>query len=554
MSEPTPLRPAATRNALLCVLALLTLVVYWSCLDHSFVNYDDPDYVTQNPHVQAGLTLRGVRWACTSRDCANWHPLTWLSLELDATLFGGQNARGFHCINVLLHTVNTVMLFWVLSAMTGAVWRSAVVAALFALHPLHVESVAWVAERKDVLSTLFWMLTLAAYLAYVRRPRVGRYLLVMLTLGSELMAKPMLVTLPFVLLLLDYWPLRRSDSVRQLVLEKVPLFALVLASCALTFLVQRRSQAVASLERFPLDVRVGNALLAYATYLGKTFWPLHLAVFYPHPGATISIVSVLAAASLLLVITVLVLGPGRHWPYLAVGWLWYLGTLVPVIGLVQVGNQAMADRYTYVPLIGVFLALTWGASDLARAWHMPRFVLAAGTVAVLAACVILTRTQEAYWKDDLSLYPHTIAVTQRNVLAHYNLGKALKDLGRPAEAETEYRTAIELAPTDAKIHNNLGNVLTDLGRREEALTEFRQAIALDFETALPHLNLGRALLEEGRFAEALASLQRGHELGSRDPHWPYPSAEWVREAEWFVEWDRKLPAVSVQMATILGRG
>jgi tetratricopeptide (TPR) repeat protein len=221
---------------------------------------------------------------------------------------------------------------------------------------------------------------------------------------------------------------------------------------------------------------------------------------------------------------------------------------------VQVGNQAMADRYTYVPLIGVFLMLTWGVSDLARAWRLPRSVLAAGTTAVLAACIVLTRAQAGHWKDDLSLYAHTIAVTEGNVLAHYNLGKALKDLGRPAEAEAEYRAGLSLAPTDARIHNNLGNVLTDLGRREEAMAEFRQAIALDFETALPHLNLGRALLEVGRFTEALASFERGHELGSRDPHWPYPSAEWVREAKWFVEWDRKLPAVSVQMATILGRG
>jgi Tfp pilus assembly protein PilF len=550
MSQDSRLsRDALAALFLSVALALLTLLVYCRSFDHAFVNYDDPVYVYQNHHVQAGLTAEGIRWAFTTFDHANWHPLTWLSLQLDATLYGPEKAGGFHVTNVLLHTANTLLLFWVLSNMTGAVWRSAVVAALFALHPLHVESVAWVAERKDVLSTMFWMLTLAAYLAYVCRPSVGRYLLVMLTLGLGLLVKPMLVTLPFVLMLLDYWPLQRVrewTTLRPLVLEKLPLFALVLASCVLTFLAQRQGRAVASFELLPVPVRAANALLAYVSYLAQLFWPLHLAVYYPHPGTTVSVMMASAAGLLLLLITGLVLGPGRRWPYLAVGWLWYVGTLVPVIGLIQVGGQAMADRYTYVPLIGLFVLLTWGVSDLARGWRLPRAVLVGTVALVLSACVGLTWVQLGHWKNTLTLWEHAIAVTENNARAHYNLGTALRDQNRREEALIEYRKAVEcdprsvlahnnlgtelahtsrfeealaeyrkaldLDPNFAQAHNNVGSVLQDLGEPQQALVEFRKAIALDPDYAMAHSNLGTALQRLGRFEGALTEFRRAVKL------------------------------------------
>jgi tetratricopeptide (TPR) repeat protein len=529
--------------AISVALAALTLLVYGRTGTFPFVAYDDGAYVFENQQVQGGLSAAGVRWAFTTFACANWHPLTWLSLQLDWQLFGGQPA-GFHLTNVVLHTANTLLLFGVLTRLTGAVWRSAVVAALFALHPLHVESVAWVSERKDVLSTLFWMLTLAAYVSYVRRPGVCRYLLVLLALGLGLLAKPMLVTLPFVLLLLDYWPLRRwpDCSLRHLLLEKAPLFVLVLASCVVTYLAQLRGQAVAPLEAFPLAARLENALLAYTGYLGKMLWPTHLAVYYPHPRQDVSGARALGAGLFLVVITVLVLGPGRRRPYLAVGWLWYLGTLVPVIGLVQVGGQAMADRYTYVPLIGLFLLLVWGVADLAEAYRVPHRSLAGAAALVLSACVVLTWVQVGHWKSTLRLWEHTVAVTENNFMAHVTLGthyyqqgmlsdarrefkkalaldpgvaephanlaKVYGDLGLGQQAVAEYRQAVALDPQNPVFHNNLGSLLRDLGRPEEALAESRRAIALDPTYVAPHNNLGIVFAELGRHEEALAEFRR----------------------------------------------
>jgi tetratricopeptide (TPR) repeat protein len=529
MSRDEPISRDRVVELFVCAaLALVTVLVYCRCFDHPFINLDDPAYISENRHVQAGLTADSVRWAFTTFDCANWHPLTWLSLQLDCVLYGGLKAGGFHGTNVLLHTVNTLLLFLVLGRLTGAVGRSAVVAGLFALHPLHVESVAWVAERKDVLSTLFWMLTLAAYLFYVRRPSVRRYLLVVLALALGLMAKPMLVTLPCVLLLLDYWPLGRwrrgppaaaPASARppalcwgQLVLEKVPLFALVLASCVLTLLAQSRGRAVMSFESFPLDVRFGNALLAYVAYLGKMLWPLHLAILYPHPGTPAFVGQVLGAGVLLVVLTVLVLGPGRTRPYLAVGWLWYLGTLVPVIGLVQVGVQALADRYTYVPLIGLFLLLTWGVTDLMIALRLPWFVQAGTAALVLSACVALTWTQLGYWSSDFRLWEHAVAVTDRNALAHANLGGLLRQQSQWEEAAAEFRQALAIDPKLAPAHNNLGAVLRNLGQWEEAVAEFRQALALDPKLAGAHAGLAVVLADLGRWEEAAAEFRQALEL------------------------------------------
>jgi tetratricopeptide (TPR) repeat protein len=523
-----------TETSVCVALSVLTLLVYCPTFHHPFVNYDDPVYVSQNSHVRSGLTLDGIRWAFTTFDCGNWHPLTWLSLQLDCTLYGGLKPGGFHLTNVLLHTANTLLLFLVFSRMTAEVGRSAVVAALFALHPLHVESVAWVAERKDVLSTLFWMLTLAAYLDYVRRPGTHRYLLVFLSLGLGLLAKPMLVTLPCVLLLLDYWPLRRwrrasepapapagatsslslppPASFSYLIIEKLPLFALVLASCLVTFRAQLQGQAVARLEAFPLTARVGNALLAYVGYLGKMFWPMHLAVYYPHPGPSVSGARVLGAGLLLVILTVLVLGPGRRWPYLAVGWLWYLGTLVPVIGLVQVGSQGMADRYTYVPLIGLFLLLTWGAADLAAAWNLPRHYPIAATAVVLSGCVVLTWFQVGHWQSNQHLWEHAVGVTEKNVLAHMNLGFCYQEQGRISDARREYEKAVAIAPELAVPHVNLGNIFAEVGLADRAADEYQKAIELAPELASPHFALGNLLAQVGRWEEARAEFHKSIDL------------------------------------------
>ncbi len=524
-SQDKPIQPVSLTPASVTVaLTVLTLLVYAPTFQYPFVIYDDPVYVSENPHVRSGLTLEGVRWAFTTFEGGNWHPLTWLSLQLDGTLYGGQNAGGFHLTNVLLHTANTLLLFLVFSRMTGAIGRSAVVAALFALHPLHVESVAWVAERKDVLSTLFWMLTLAAYVNYGRRPGLGRYLQVALALALGLMAKAMLVTLPCVLLLLDYWPLcrwrRASDpapisvSLGRLVVEKLPLFALVLASCVVTFHAQHRSQAVAPLEMFPLTARIGNAVLAYVSYLGKTFWPMRLAAFYPHPGPAVPWAKVLGAALLLVALTVLVLGPGRRWPYLAVGWLWYLGTLVPVIGLVQVGRQGMADRYTYIPLIGLFVLLTWGAADLAAAWRLPRAYPTAAAALVLSACVVRTWFQVGCWQSTQHLWEHAVRATDENVVAYMNLGFCYQGQGRLSDARREYERAVALAPELAVPHVNLGNVFVEAGLLDRAAAEYHKAIDLAPELASPHFALGNLLVRMGRWDEAEAELRKSLDLDS----------------------------------------
>jgi Tfp pilus assembly protein PilF len=558
-------------------LVMLTVLVYCPSFDYPFTHFDDDHYVTQNEHVQAGLSAAGFRWAFTTFDCGNWHPLTWLSLQLDASLYGKDkngalNAGGFHVTNVLLHAASTLLLFLVLAWMTVRVWPSAMVAALFALHPLHVEPVAWVAERKGLLSAFFWMLTLAAYVYYVRRPSVLRYLLVALALILGLMAKPLALTLPAVLLLLDYWPLKRvAWGERQgaseehspaatghwrpatLLLEKLPLVIVALGWFAIAYMAQSGVGALPSFEQYPLPVRIWNGLEAYVIYLGKTVWPIHLAPFYPHPGAAISVGWAIAAGLLLAVITALVLVPGRRWPYLAVGWLWYLITLVPMIGLVQIGGHGMADRYTYVPLIGLFLLLTWGAIDLAAAWRLPRFWLLAGAGMVLFACVATTWTQLAYWKTDGQLWEHALAVTQNNAMAHNNLGmeyfrqdrkpaaeaefekavkinpkvvlfhhnlaSLLRDLGRPEEAAAEFSKAIALNAEDVVLRYNLASVLRDLGRDEEALDEYHTAIKLDPNHPVPHNDFGNLLRDLGRWAEAQSEFQRASEL---DPAYASP--------------------------------
>jgi tetratricopeptide (TPR) repeat protein len=492
-------------------LAAVTLAAYWPAVHHSFVNFDDHEYVYANPAVLDGLNWEGVRWAFTTTHAANWHPLTWLSLQLDASLFGTE-PFGFHLTNVLLHTVNGVLLFWFFLAATGRLWCSATVAGLFALHPLHVESVAWVAERKDVLSTLFLALTLLAYLAYVRRPGPLRYLAVAAALAVGLLAKPMLVTVPCLLLLLDYWPLQRAVRPTRLVAEKIPLFLLVGLSCALTLSAQQG--AVVSVTDCGPLARVGNAQVAYVVYLRKALLPTDLAVFYPHPGNGLPVAQAVGAALLLGLLSLLFLRPYRTQPYLAVGWLWYLGTLVPVIGLVQVGVQALADRYTYIPLIGIFVMLAWGAADLAARRAVPRPALAAVGLAVLAGALVATRWQLQFWRDSEPLWQRVLAVSPPHWMPHRNLGLCLVHQGRRDEAIIQFREAARLAPELRDNHNDLAGSLYWQGQWAEAEKEYLEVLRLAPDLLEARFYLAAALGKQGRLRQARANWE---EVLKRDP-------------------------------------
>lgn len=504
-------------------LAILTLLLYSPTFEYPFIHFDDPEYVFENPHVQAGLSRDGLVYAFTTFDCANWHPLTWLSLELDATIFGGQKAGAFHATNVLLHIANGVLLFVAWARLSGQVWRSAMVAALFALHPLHVESVAWVGERKDVLCTFFWMLSLIAYTSYVRAPNIFRYLLVMLTVALGLLAKPMLVTAPLLFLLLDYWPLQRAGfdsgavSWARLILEKAPLFLLTLASCVVTFVAQNLGQTVATFAKVPLDQRIWNALNSYVAYIANLVWPIKLAPFYPHPGSGVSPAWGLAAGALLLALTVLALALGRRWRYVAVGWLWYLASLVPVIGLVQVGDQALADRYTYVPAIGLFVLATWGISDWMLARRMTRVTMGIVAAVILFACTALTSRQLGYWKDDLTLWQHTIDATQGNWLAQYNLGAIYGKLHRPGDAVRAYQKALESKPDYLNAHHNLGAMLAALGRTDEAMAEYQKVLQIDPEFPSALYNLASLYRDRGEFDKAIAQYEKVIRASPDDP-------------------------------------
>ncbi|HUK14019.1 MAG TPA: tetratricopeptide repeat protein [Thermoanaerobaculaceae bacterium] len=497
-------------------LVAITAIVYAPVGHFGFLNWDDQDYVTDNPHVLHGLTWRGVAWAFTTGHAFNWHPLTWLSHMSDVDLFG-MNPGGHHLTSLVLHLASTVLLFGVLHQMTGARGCSAFVAALFAVHPLHVESVAWVAERKDVLSGLFAMLTLAAYVAYVRRPHVRRYVTLVLVYACGLMAKPMLVTLPFVLLLLDLWPLRRLPATdqgslsawRARVREKMPLFALAAASSVITLLVQRRGGSVVPLDRMPLGFRLENAAVSAVAYVVKMLWPSSLAALYPLPASipgwqVAAATLFLAGASLAAVLQV------RRRPYLFVGWFWYVGMLVPVIGLVQVGGQARADRYTYLPLIGLFIAVAWLIPELPlpeRLRGAPLGVVAVGAVLACAACA---RAYLPSWTNTITLWQRAVEATRDNYRAHDELGIALAREGNVDEAIAHYAEALRIRPDFAPAHNNLGNALTRKGRFGEAVNQFAAALRVDPNYAEAHNGMGGALARQGaldasirEFAEAI---------------------------------------------------
>ena len=489
---------------------MLTLSAFAPVLDNGFTNYDDDVYVTANRHIQQGLGAATVRWAFTTVRAANWHPVTWVSHAIDWTSFGPA-PRGHHATSLALHVGNVVLLFLVLVAMTGAPWRCALAAALFAVHPLHVESVAWVAERKDVLSTTFWLLATAAYVRYARTPSASRMALVTLLMAIGLLAKPMLVTLPLTLLLLDAWPLAREDaSWRGRIVEKLPLMGLAAASAAVTVWAQRAGGAIASVERFPVEIRIANAIRSYAAYLGKTMWPSGLAAFYPHPGArSLSSATVLAALALIAVTACAWRGYRRR-PYLLVGWLWFLVTLVPVIGLVQVGKQGMADRYTYVPLIGPFVAAAWLAAEAGRRVVVP-------AAAIVVTLVVLTRAQVVIWHDSITLFTRAIAVTGGSAPARVNLGAALEDAGDPAAAMRAYEEAVRLDPDNRAAQNRIAGILAREGRLEDAAARYRRVLARHPDDPETESNLGIVLAKSGALDEAIERFRAALALQPAEP-------------------------------------
>jgi len=516
------------------LLALVTLAVYGQVLSHDFLHYDDSIYVTENPTVQEGLSWEGLRWAFTTTYRSNWFPLTWLSHMLDCQLFGLDPA-GHHFTNLLIHVLNTLLLFALLQRMTGAQRRSALVAALFAIHPLHVESVAWVAERKDVLSTFFALLATWFYAGYAqkaggRRTQHRNYGLALLFFAMGLMAKSMLVTLPFLFLLLDYWPLRRFPPApaprrrkkrkqaepratpQSLVWEKLPLFALTLGSAAITFTAQRSGGSVAALEQLSLWRRLDNAVVSYVAYVWKTIVPKDLCAFYPFPATPQPLWQFAAALLLLAGVSYLAVWSWREHRYLAVGWLWYLGTLVPVIGLVQVGEQALADRYTYLPLIGLFIMLSWGAHDLLTRWKADARIFGALGLLLLAALAAPSVRQVAHWKNEKTLFQHAAAVTQGNFTAHNNLGNVFSEEGQHQQAIRHFEAALEIRPDYPKAHNNLANAYLELGESDAALRHFELALELAPESFQVHYNMARVLVRLDRLEEAAQHYSRAIEL------------------------------------------
>jgi protein O-mannosyl-transferase len=554
LPNPSPARSRFVPILIGLGLVLLTLIVYRPVTDYSFVNFDDGLYVSSNRHVQKGLTWDGFLWAWQANVASNWHPLTMLTHMLDCEIHG-MDAGGHHLTNLLFHLANVWLLFEVLRRMTGAVGASVFVAALFGIHPTHVESVAWIAERKDVLSGFFFFLTLGAWHRWVRAPTLRRYLLAVLLFVCGLLSKPMLVTLPCVLLLLDIWPLGRLRAgeirsfrdlwtgLRPLLIEKIPLFVLSAASSAVTVYVQQGS--LATLQAVSVGRRVGNALVSYLVYVGKTFWPAKLAVFYPLPVSVPSWKG-LAAGALLLAITALVVWRLRRQPYLAVGWLWFLGMLVPVIGFLQVGRQAMADRYTYLPSIGLFLILAWGAREILEPDRRRRVAIAGGALVVIAALSVTAHAQVLTWKDSLSLFSHALKVTENNYLAHLNVALALSHRGRREESLQHFhellrlqpnlteahaalgttyrrwgqnakalphlRRAVQLKPERHRLRHSLAITLEELGRKEEAKLQLRKALELNPRFTDAHFRLGALLQEEGKMDEAREHYERALEL------------------------------------------
>ena len=520
------------------LLFLVVLGTFWPAVHNDFVGYDDPVYVTGNGHVQQGLSWKTVKWAFTTSEGGNWHPLTWISHMIDCQLFGVSPSE-HHFASIVIHALNAVLVFVALFNLTGELWRSYVVAAFFGLHPLRVESVAWIAERKDVLSTFFFLITLLAYARYISRKSQGReksvwpYRLCLVFFALGLLSKPMLVTLPFVLLLLDYWPLRRFEEAQKLksggqtskieppsaeasqsklefpvavnlLIEKLSFFLIASIVGIITFAVQRKGGAMTLVV--PFYARVENALISYCRYIAKTFYPVKLAVFYPYEFNW-PIIAIVLAAILLAAITVAAFLWRRQCGYLFTGWLWFVGTLIPVIGLVQVGEQAMADRYTYIPSIGLFLALVWGAHDLMRRWRFHDRFCGAFAAALAVVCIVKTRDQIGLWKNNETLFTHAAGVTQKNYIAHNNLGVTFERAGHLEEAASEFRQALADKPDYAQAHKNMGVVFERKGDFTNAVQEYRTAISLNPNLADAYNALGAFFSAHDRLDEAIKEFQ-----------------------------------------------
>jgi len=499
--------------AICLVLAAITFAVFGQTPRHEFIDYDDNEYVYDNPVVARGLTLKGIVWAF-SFHAANWHPLTWLSHMLDCQLYG-LHPGGHHLTNVLLHTATVIMFFLVLRRMTGALWRSAFVAAVFAIHPLRVESVAWVAERKDVLSGLFFMLTMGAYVRYVRRSQSPvRYGLVVLLFALGLMCKPMLVTLPLVLLLLDYWPLQRAEPAWKLAREKLPLLALSAAACVVTLLAQ--TETVQSMETISLPLRLGNALASCMIYLRQMIFPAGLAVPYPYPHNGLPGWEVALAGTLLAGLSAAAWWQRGRQPWMLMGWLWYLVMLLPVVGLIQVGGQAHADRYTYLPQIGIYVAVTWLAAEWGAKRHAGRAALGGLMAAVLGALIMCARQQTAYWKNSETLWTHALGCTASNQVAHDNLGVTFVQQGRVDEAIVQYQSAVQIDPGYAEAHNNLATALARKGQWNEAISHFKSALQIDPSYTDAQSNLRTALARKSQLDEAIAQCQGALQINPYD--------------------------------------
>jgi tetratricopeptide (TPR) repeat protein len=504
------------------VLIMVTLAVYLPARQLQFLNYDDNVYVTANPHVASGLTGKNVVWAFTSVEASNWHPVTWISHMVDSQLYG-MNPRGHHFTNVIIHALSAALLLLLLLRLTGSLWQSSFVAFLFALHPLHVESVAWVAERKDILSAFFWFLTLYLYARYVAQPKPARYLLALLSFLVGLMCKPMLVTLPVVLLLLDFWPLERYrhgerlagpghlGRVAELIKEKIPFFAFSLMSGVITIYAQHEGGSMSGLDVMSPQLRLGNALTAYVRYIVKTLWPSDLAVFYPCPMA-IPLWQVVGAALALTLASAAVILAGRRRPYLAVGWFWFLITLVPVIGLLQVGAQSMADRYTYIPAIGLFIMVAWGVPDLIRGVRQAKAVLALLAAAILIASAALSFQQLDYWHDSSTLFRHALQVTTGNSVMHLNLGTTLAAEGDMDAAIGEFQEALAISNNYFDAHNNLGLAFSSRGELDAAIMEYRQALLLKPDYPGAHNNLGIAFARKGNLDAAILEFKEALQI------------------------------------------
>ena len=518
-------RPKINRRWLrlgICIsLAVLTWVVFGQLLQYDFINYDDPRYVYENTNITNGLTIGGIAWAFTHIHSMNWHPLTTISHMLDCQLYG-LKPGAHHFTNVLLHSIVAILLLLVLQRMTGgpsgsgSIWRSAFVAAVFAIHPLRVESVAWIAERKDVLSGVFFMLTLLTYFRYVRVRSIGHYLTVLFMFALGLMCKPMLVTLPFVLLVLDYWPLGRirgqkselgsQRNLLALVVEKLPLVALSVVSSVVTFAAQRG--AVGWTEQLPVLARINNAVVTYAAYMWQMLWPVKLAVFYPHPESRLPLWEIILCLLLLIGITAAAVVLRKLRPYFITGWLWYLGMLVPVIGLVQVGWQGRADRYTYLPQIGLYIAITWGIADVTAAWRWQREILTAGTAIVVGLLSWRASVQASYWRDSETLFTHALAVTSNNDVAENNLGIVFLQKGNLDEAISLLQAAVDLRPENSPAHENLAKALLQKGQVTDALVHYRRLLELQPDNIEVHNIVGTVLIQQGQAREAVEEWQK----------------------------------------------